>query len=320
MTGALPSPLNDAWAAAFAVGASDLHLHEGQSPVWRRAGRLEVAPLPTLHLTESQLRHALGDSAWGVWDDPDWGRARWQRGRAETGWTLVARLLPQRIPCPAEVQLSPPLCALMTATQGLLLVTGATGSGKTSTLAALIQHWRTHQSGHVLTLEDPIEFVYPPGPGLITQRTVGRDVVDGATGLREALRQDPDLILLGELRDRETAELALMAAETGHLVLATLHARHAASALDRLLGLFDPAARDLARQQLADSLIAVLAQQLVWRGSHAQACREVLIGTPAVRHLIREAQLTQLESIQQTQRSCGMRTAAQAAAELTWPD
>ncbi|MEL0029101.1 MAG: ATPase, T2SS/T4P/T4SS family, partial [Perlucidibaca sp.] len=175
------------------------------------------------------------------------GRARWSLARHQGGLLLVLRLLREQVPDLTEVGLTAAQASLVEHRHGLLLVTGATGSGKSCTLAALVQHWRTRIGGHVLTLEDPVEMIYPPEPGLVSQRDIGRDCGSFAQGLHAALRQAPDLILIGELRDRESARLALAAAETGHLVLATLHASRAVGAMDRLLGLFPGDERDLAR-------------------------------------------------------------------------
>jgi twitching motility protein PilT len=241
---------------------------------------------------------------------------------------LVMRLIADHIPSIAEVQLSRQHADLVLADHGLLLVTGATGSGKSSTMAAWLRHWREQRKGHVISLEDPIEYIHGNDPtlGLVNQREVGRDCFSFADGLRAALRQDPDVLIVGELRDRESAQLALMAAETGHLVLATLHTGSAIGAIDRLLSLFPSDERSLAQAQLADTLRAVMAQQLLWAtetadsakasAPKAHACREVLIATPAVRHLIREHRLGDIEHIMQTHAALGMQTMAQAMAAV----
>ncbi len=326
--------LLSAWQQARAAGASDLFLTSGNRPRIRVAGRLSrlatlphcpqpswAALAPALGL---QANHALlsgrhAGSAEGMLSDAGLGRARWSLARQQRGLMLVLRLLRDHLPSLADVQLETAQAALIERPHGLLLVTGATGSGKSCTLAALVQHWRTRRDGHVLTLEDPVEFVYPSPAGcngLVSQHEVGRDCASYDAGLRAALRQNPDLILIGELRDRETARLALAAAETGHLVLATLHAATAIGAIDRLLGLFPGEERELARLQLADSLIAIMAQQLLATPGGLQACREVLVATPAIRHLIREHRLSQIETAMQTGQEAGMQTRARALARL----
>ncbi len=316
----LPNWLTHAWHLAKAKGASDVHLVSGQQPRWRIHGQLNTmpdvppcppAPWPDITPAENtKLEHD------GAWSEPELGRVRWNLSQNESGLLLCLRLINNTIPEATALQINAAQLALMQHTQGLILVTGATGSGKSSTLAALVQYWRSQHQGHVLTLEDPIEFCYPTGSDLVSQRAIGRDSISFADALRAGLRQDPDLILIGELRDLDTARLALTAAETGHLVLTTLHTRSAVSAIDRLLSLFPGNEQAQARMQLADSLIAVLAQELIWQKTQAYACREVLINTPAVRHLIREQQLNQIHSLMQTGQGIGMQTRAQAYAQL----
>lgn len=325
---ALPAWLLDAWLQARAAGASDLHLASSRHPVMRSHGRLHVldalppcppppwpALAPWLRGADTVLDHRRGEAD-GALSHAIGGRVRWNLAWHEEGLLLVLRLLPGHIPATGDVQLNAAQLALVGRDHGLLLVTGATGSGKSSTLAALVGHWRMQQGGHVLTLEDPVEMKHPAGPGQITQREVGRDCADFPSGLRAALRQDPDLILVGEIRDGETARLALTAAETGHLVLATLHAATAAGAIDRYAGLFPGEEQPMVRLLLADCLIGILAQQLVWRDGQAQACREVLVATPAVRALVREHRLAQLESVMQTGAASGMQTLTQALAQI----
>jgi twitching motility protein PilT len=222
------------------------------------------------------------------------------------------RLITPDLPSLNDVQLDTHLADRLLPEQGLVLITGATGSGKSSTLAALVAHRRQFLGGHTITLEDPIEFRYDEGKGRISQREIGRDSPNFASALRSALRQDPDVILLGELRDLDSARIALTAAETGHLVLSTLHTASAIGAIDRILGLFPADEQALARTQLADTLTGVISQQLVWREQSATVIREVLLATAAVRHLIREHRLNQIEHIMQTSGSLGMQTLAQA--------
>lgn len=317
-----------AWHAARDHGASDLHLASGAPPCLRITGVLAATALPPcpplpwgtlaslLPEAATLLAGATMAEAEGALAHPALGRARWSLARHQDGLLLVLRLLADALPTPDSVQLEAAHSALVLRPHGLLLVTGATGAGKSSTLAALVGHWRAHHDGHVLTLEDPVELRYPPGRGRVTQREVGRDCISYADGLRAALRQDPDVILIGEIRDEDSARLALTAAETGHLVLSTLHAASAAGAIERYCGLFAGPAQALARLQLADSLVAIMAQTLETGPRGRQACREVLVATPAVRHLIREHRLGQLDHVMQTGAGHGMRTRAQALAAL----
>ncbi len=330
-----PAWLLQAWQQARTAGASDLFLISGHQPRLRVLGRLVTppelpcSPLPpwaglaaTLGLTANNAL-ATGKAAGqieGVLEHPALGRARWSLARQQHGLMLVLRLLPEQVPTLADVQLDAAQAALVERSNGLLLVTGATGSGKSCTLAALVQHWRERHGGHVVTLEDPVELRYPELPGLVSQRDVASDCISYAEGLRAALRQDPDLILIGELRDRDSARLALAAAETGHLVLATLHTASAIGAMDRLLGLFPGDERELARGQLADTLIAVMSQQLLPCAGGRRAVREILVATAAIRHLIREHRLNQIESVMQTGQEAGMQTWAQALQNAGLPE
>lgn len=328
----MPDWLIAAWTQAKQLGASDVHAVSGEPLRFRLQGELRcIDSLPPCPSAPWLQLHAL----FGQTDDtlrtaetclthPQLGRARASLGAQQGGYMLVMRLIAERIPTLADVQLSAQQADLVLADHGLLLVTGATGSGKSSTLAAWLTHWREKRHGHVISLEDPIEFIHGNNPalGLVNQREIGRDCESFADGLRAALRQDPDVLLVGELRDSDSARLALMAAETGHLVMATLHTASAVGAVDRLLSLFPADERALAQVQLADTLRAVMAQQLVWPATavdappRAQACREVLIATPAVRHLIREHRLGDIEHIMQTQAALGMQTMAQALKTL----
>jgi twitching motility protein PilT len=192
---------------------------------------------------------------------------------------------------------------------GLVLVGGPTGSGKSTSLAALVDRLNRERPLHIITLEDPIEIIHSGQRSLVNQREIGRHTRNFAQGLRSALRQDPDVILIGELRDLETIRLALRAAETGHLVLATVHARSAAGSIDRLVEVFAAEEKALVRKMLADSLRVVVSQQLVKRvGGGRVAAREVLVATPAVRNLIREGRLAQLHSAMQSGAGAGMQT------------
>lgn len=326
--------LREAWRMAAEAGASDLHLVSGQPPCMRVNGHLQVMALPpcppppwTVPDTVTAFAGAgsssdtgRGADSEGCLHDPLLGRARWSLARQQLGAMLVLRLLPAGPPTPAQAGLPDTLTALMDRHDGLVLVSGPTGSGKSSTLAALAMHWRQRQRGHLLTLEDPVEFLHAPDPtlGVVSQREIGRDCTSFADGLRASLRQDPDAIVIGELRDADTAALALAAATTGHLVMATVHAASAAGTVDRLLGLLP--ATPQSRAQLADALTAVVSQRLLAHGNGRRACHEVLMATQAVRRLIREHQLDQLASVMQTGGADGMQTREQALARLRTED
>ncbi|WP_068857839.1 type IV pilus twitching motility protein PilT [Perlucidibaca aquatica] len=321
--------LLSAWAQALAAQAADLHLASGQMPLMRCRGQLvpltSGSPCPPLpwpglaaYFSDASAQRLLqgqtAGEAEGAFEHPALGRARWSLARTDHGLMLVMRLIRGQVPSLLDVQLDTTVANRLLPAQGLVLITGATGSGKSSTLAALVEHRRHAQGGHVITLEDPIEFRYDShqDQGRISQREIGRDSLSFASALRAALRQDPDVLLIGELRDAETARLALSAAETGHLVLTTLHTASAVGAIDRLLSLFPPDEQELAQALLAETLVGVLAQELIWQDGQARALREVLIATSAVRHLIREHRLAQIHSVMQTGGSLGMQTRAQA--------
>jgi len=237
--------------------------------------------------------------------------------RQARGPAAVLRRIPGEAPTLASIGAPPALAGMVHREEGLVLVCGATGSGKSTTLAALVDAINRQRDAHIVTIEDPVEFVHASRRSLVSQREVGRDTADFSTALRAALREDPDVLLVGELRDLETVRLALTAAETGHLVLATLHARGAASAIDRIVGSFPQGERDLVRGALAASLALVVCQRLLPRaGGGRVAAHEVLAATPAVVNLIRESRLAQLESAMQTGQSAGMQTLAQAIERL----
>ncbi|WP_318393023.1 type IV pilus twitching motility protein PilT [Enterobacter sp.] len=301
---------------------SDLHLCNTRPPRWRRLGKLEAAPFPPPDI-ETLMREALSDEQQGEW----WANrqvdfavevSQRQRLRASAfmhhhGASLALRLLPTRCPQLDALGVPAAIDEILARENGLILVTGATGSGKSTTLAAIVDALNHRMHGHILTLEDPIEYVHEGAQCLIQQREIGLHCPSFADGLRAALREDPDVILLGELRDSETIRLALTAAETGHLVLATLHTRGAAQAIERLVDTFPAQEKDPVRSQLAGSLQAVLAQKLEpdKQGGRV-ALYELLVNIPAVANLIREGKTHQLPGVMQTGQQAGMQTFAQS--------
>ncbi|CAB5518992.1 Type II secretory pathway, ATPase PulE/Tfp pilus assembly pathway, ATPase PilB [Citrobacter werkmanii] len=301
---------------------SDLHLCNAWPARWRIRGNVEIAPFTTPDV-ETLLMCWLSEQQQVQWQKQgqlDFAitltNSRRLRASAfvhQQGISLALRLLPLDCPCLDDLQTPAALPELLQSENGLILVTGATGSGKSATLAAMVSYLNQHVAGHILTLEDPIEYRYTSQRCLIQQREVGVHCASFAAGLRGALREDPDVILLGELRDVETIRLALTAAETGHLVLATLHTRGAAQAIARLVDTFPAPEKDPVRNQLADSLRAVLSQKLEQDKQGGRvALFELLINTPAVGNLIREGKTHQLPGIMQTGQQTGMQTFTQS--------
>ncbi len=317
-------PIEHWLAQTLAVGGSDLHLSAGVPPMARVLGQLQTLGTQAVDSTclQDQLQTLLPD--WPTAQDHDsaiaiagLGRFRVNVFAQSRGWSSVWRCIPERIPSLQELHAPTCLPAWLKQAQGLLLVTGATGSGKSTTLAAMLAHLNHTQPLHILTLEDPIEFVHPSQRSLVQQRKVPGHSADFATALRAALRQDPDVILVGELRDLPTIELALSAAETGHLVLATLHTRSATQAIERLVDVFPGDTKALVRQQLSLSLLGVVHQVLCKSvdGTRRVAAHEVLFASPAVRQMIRDNKATQLPNALQTGAQHGMRTLAQSLAQ-----
>ncbi|WP_194208340.1 type IV pilus twitching motility protein PilT [Superficieibacter sp. 1612_C1] len=300
---------------------SDLHLCNAWPPRWRRSGKLEPAPFAPIDvekvlndcLDEAQMAQLTRGQVDFAITLPDQQRLRASAFIHRQGASLALRLLPTETPHLADLRVPAALPELLNEESGLILVTGATGSGKSTTLAAMVDHLNHHLDGHILTLEDPIEFVHCSQRCLIQQREVGRHTDSFAAALRAALREDPDVILLGELRDSETIRLALTAAETGHLVLATLHTRGAAQAVERLVDVFPAQEKEQVRSQLAGSLCAVVAQKLQCSPQNTRvALFELLVNTPAVANLIREGKTHQLPGVMQTGQQMGMQTFTQS--------
>jgi twitching motility protein PilT len=233
------------------------------------------------------------------------------------GSGAVFRTIPTKIISLEDLNCPPIFKELADLPRGLILVTGPTGSGKSTTLAAMVNHKNETDYGHILTIEDPIEFMHQPKRCMINQREVHRDTLGFNEALRSALREDPDTILVGEMRDLETIRLALTAAETGHLVLATLHTSSAAKTIDRVVDVFPAAEKDMVRAMLSEGLRAVISQTLLRkRGGGRIAAHEIMIGTPAIRNLIRENKIAQMYSSIQTGQKEGMQTLEQNLKDL----
>ncbi|KQN64606.1 type IV pilus twitching motility protein PilT [Erwinia sp. Leaf53] len=315
-------------ALSVKQNAGDLHLCSGYSPFWRRHGRLEpIGERPPLtgdgleafamrwlSTAQHQALHLHGQVDFAL-TLPEGTRLRANLFRQRLGLSLALRLIASDCPPLVSLRLPAIADALLLQEEGLVLIVGATGSGKSTTLAGLVGAMNQQQQRHILTLEDPVEFIHHSASSLIQQRELGLHFSRFSDGLRAALREDPDVILLGELRDAETIQLALSAAETGHLVLATLHTRGAAQAVERLVDVFPGSEKNLVRSQLAGSLQAVLAQKLVAAPEGRVALFEVLVNTPAVANLIREGKTHQLPALIQTGSQQGMQTFEQSLAE-----
>lgn len=319
--------LDEAVHIAIAREASDVHITAGQA-VWLRVdGQLQ--PLD-MRPDDAWMRRAIDllltaeqQTELGIRRELDfsWERqGRRFRGNAyiQQGHTALAlRLLPGRIPTLEAIGAPAAMCRLVKARQGLVLVTGRVGSGKTTSLAALLDAMNHTRSLHIITLEDPLEYIYEPDRCFISQRELGRDFLSFAQGLRSALREAPDVVLVGEIRDRDTMETAMMAAEADILVFGTLHASSAAEAPLRVEGFFPLAERDIVRSGLADVLAGIYAQRLIPAAAGGRtAITEVLLPLPAVRGLLRQGKYTQLPSVMLSHQREGMRTFAVAADEL----
>lgn len=301
-------------------GASDLHISAGYPPFLRIHGhmvKLNVAPLSAEKCEKLILETMPNEKAkeFSVKLEMDWsysisGLARFRANsffQAE-GMGAVYRLIPEKIRSLEELHLPEILSSFANFPKGLVLTTGPTGSGKTTTLAALVQHINMTRKEHIITIEDPIEYMYKGYNCLINQREVSRHTHSFANALRSALREDPDVILVGEMRDLETVSLALTAAETGHLVFGTLHTNSTSKSIDRILDTFSGDQQAQARAMISESLVGVVAQQLLPRSDRPGLipAYEILIATPAVRNLIRENKTFQIPSIIQTSAKQGM--------------
>ncbi len=307
---------------AMKMKASDIHMTVAVPPVFRVHGvlRRHQSENLTPDDTEQMAKAILSEKLWERFKEvgevdlsysiPGVSRFRINVYHQRGCVSLAVRVVPRNVPTLEDLDLPNVLKILSGKPQGLLLVTGPTGSGKSTTLAAMIHHMNTSMQRHIITLEDPIEYLHKHNQCIIDQREVGLDTDNFANGLRACLRQDPDVILVGELRDLETISTAITAAETGHLVLATLHTSSASQTIDRIVDVFPAEQQPQIRIQLASVLTAVLSQRLVRRadGQGRKALTELLISTSAIKNLIRNGKMHQIPSVMQTSRDQGMHT------------
>lgn len=310
--------------------ASDLHLSAGLPPLIRVNGdirRINVEPLDHKGV-HSMIYDIMNDAQRKHYEEnlevdfsfevPNLARFRVNAYVQNRGAAAAFRTIPSKVLTLEQLGAPAIFKELCHHPNGIVLVTGPTGSGKSTTLAAMINEINESEYGHILTIEDPIEFVHESKKCLINQREVGPHTLSFNNALRSALREDPDVILVGELRDLETIRLALTAAETGHLVFATLHTSSAPKTIDRIIDVFPAAEKDMVRAMLSESLRAVIAQTLLKTkdGSGRVAAHEIMIGTPAIRNLIRENKVAQMYSAIQTGQNVGMQTMEQCLADL----
>lgn len=316
--------------AGFELKASDIHLTVGVPPILRINGELKKygKDILTPEHTEGMAKAIIPDNMWEVFKekgelDFSYGIPKVSRFRVNTYHqrscvALTIRIVPTRIPTIEELELPNILTKIVQKPQGLVLVTGPTGSGKSTTLASMIQYMNQTMRKHIITLEDPIEYLHKHDNSIVDQREVGFDTQNFANGLRASLRQDPDVILVGELRDFETIQTAITAAETGHLVFGTLHTSSAPSTIDRIIDVFPPSQQAQIRIQLASVLVSIISQRLLKTadGKGRRAATEILINNAAVGNLIRNEKIHQIVNIMQTSKAYGMHTLEMSIKEL----
>ena len=316
---------------AFSVknNASDLHISAGQPPIIRVDGDMRRVNLPVLEHKDvhSMVYDIMNDKQRKDYEEywetdfsfeiPGVARFRVNAFNQNRGAAAVFRTIPSKIMSLEDLNCPSIFKKITDNPRGLVLVTGPTGSGKSTTLAAMIDYKNRNDYGHILTLEDPIEFVHESKKCLINQREIHRDTQSFEASLRSALREDPDTILVGELRDLETIRLALTAAETGHLVFGTLHTTSAPKTIDRIVDVFPAAEKDMIRSMISESLQAIISQTLLKKtGGGRVAAHEILIGTRAIRAMIRENKIAQMKSTLQTSAGEGMQTLDQSLQKL----
>jgi twitching motility protein PilT len=310
--------------------ASDLHLSSGLPPMIRVHGDIRRINVPPLEHKDvhGMVYDIMNDGQRKFYEEnlecdfsfavPNLARFRVNAFVQQRGAAAVLRTIPSKVLTLDELKCPKIFVEIADQPRGIVLVTGPTGSGKSTTLAAMINHINETEQGHILTIEDPIEFVHESKKSLINQREVGPHTLSFSNALRSALREDPDVILVGEMRDLETIRLALTGAETGHLVFGTLHTSSAAKTIDRVVDVFPAAEKEMVRAMLSESIRAVISQTLLKTkdGSGRVAAHEIMIGTPAIRNLIRENKIAQMYSAIQTGRNIGMQTLDQNLQEM----
>ncbi len=310
--------------------ASDLHLSSGLPPMIRVHGDMRRINLPSMTHKDvhAMIYDIMNDEQRKIYEEnkevdfsfevPNLARFRVNAFIQQRGAAAVMRTIPSKVFSLEDLKAPAIFTDIASFPRGLVLVTGPTGSGKSTTLAAMIHYINEKEQGHILTVEDPIEFVHESKKCLINQREVGRDTLSFNNALRSALREDPDVILVGEMRDLETIRLAMTAAETGHLVFGTLHTSSAAKTIDRIIDVFPADEKEMVRAMLSESLRAVISQTLLKTkdGAGRVAAHEIMICTPAIRNLIREAKVPQMYSAIQTSQGMGMQTLDQCLINL----